>query len=119
MKRLPLASNLRFTPIDASIDGVPGTVERFDPTLKFDANGNLFIAYGVDDHTNTCLWVARSVDGGEHFAHAVLVDSHANHFGIPGVDKWVLTTGLDPSTGNQAVYVAYTHNYRILGFGFP
>jgi hypothetical protein len=29
----------------------------------------------------------------------------------PGLDKWELATGLDPSTNGQAVYLAYTHYY--------
>src|SRR5262245_4852425 len=42
-----------------------GVGERFDPAIKFDANGNLFVAYG---HRNpsplaTTLIVARSTNG--------------------------------------------------------
>jgi hypothetical protein len=99
-------------------DGCGRAISRFDPTIKFDANGNLFVAYGVflaqsstrPAHTN--LVVARSSDGGATFDRFRVVESrnNADDGNLEGVDKWSLATGLDPTTGHQAVYVAYTRN---------
>lgn len=101
------------TVIDNTIDGL-GAGNRFDPSLAFDANGNLYIAYGVGIGSRTSLVVAKSLDGGRNFPQATVVDSRSNPTipgsNPPGVDKWHLATGLDPATGRQAVYVAYTRN---------
>jgi hypothetical protein len=97
------------TIISNTNDGL-GTGTRFDPTLKLDADGHLFIAYGFDNGNNTTLVTARSDDGGSTFSRFRFPDSNGDNHSLPGVDKWFLTTGLDPSTGGQAVYIAYTHN---------
>jgi Ca2+-binding RTX toxin-like protein len=97
------------TIISNTNDGL-GMGTRFDPTLKFDANGHLFIAYGLDNGNNTTLVTARSDDGGSTFFQFRFPDSNGDNHNVPGVDKWFLTTGLDPTTGGQAVYIAYTHN---------
>jgi Ca2+-binding RTX toxin-like protein len=96
------------TTIDENADGL-GFASRFDPTVSFDANGKLFIAYGAvlggfNNPGDTDLVVGRSLDGGATFDHFSVVDSG------PDLDKWFLATGRDPSTGNQAVYVAYDQN---------
>jgi hypothetical protein len=92
-------------------DGL-GTTGRTDPTLKFDANGRLFIAYLFTGANSTTLEAARSDDGGATFIRFLSLHTLPNLNGgaLPGVDKPFLTTGLDPSTGRQAVYVAYTRN---------
>jgi hypothetical protein len=94
----------------AIVDGVDGftSVFRFDPSIAFDADGLLYVAYGVDDMATDTrrLVVGRSSDGGASFDQFSTVDTSA--FGT-NLDKWHLATGLDPSTGNQAVYVAYIY----------
>jgi hypothetical protein len=91
-------------------DGLGTAGSRFDPTLRFDANGNLFIAYGYDDGNRATLVAARSTDGGTTFTQFRNPTAIDDTNGVPGVDKYFLTTGLDPSTGRQAVYIAYTWN---------
>jgi hypothetical protein len=106
------------TQIDDGSTGISdglGPGLRFDPSIAFDDDGNLYVAYGHDDGDRTQLVVARSFDGGTTFAQFSIVDAQANlpkkdGGTLPGLDKWHLATGLDPSTGNQAVYVAYTEN---------
>ncbi len=81
---------------------------RFDPTVKFDANGNLFIAYcAYASGNSTRLVVAKSTNGGASFPNSDfrIIDSQP---GYGGVDKVYLGTGqAGPSTTQQAVYVAY------------
>lgn len=94
------------TRIGDSEDGRTG-LWRFDPSIAFDTDGNLFIAYGVvnDDTNMTELVVARSQDGGETFDPFTQIDS------APGLnlDKWHLATGPSgPNNAGQAVYVAYS-----------
>jgi hypothetical protein len=97
------------TVIDGSLDGL-GSGVRFDPTIKYDAFGRLFIAYGFASDGTTRLMAARSDDNGASFFNSRVLDSNDDNHDVPGVDKWFMATGLDPSTGGQAVYVAYTHN---------
>lgn len=105
--------------INNSDDGLGIIGNRFDPSLQFDANGVLYIAYGYRGQAtaplrNTLLVVARSTDGGLNFGNYVAVDSQADILtasttdtDTPGLDKWYLASGLDPVSGNQAVYLAY------------
>jgi hypothetical protein len=97
-----------FTDINI-LDGL-GQGNRVDPTLKFDADGHLFIAYGFDNGQATTLVTARSDDGGQTFFQFRYPHIAADHttYGYPGLDKPTLTTGLDPTMGRQAVYIAYT-----------
>src|SRR5262249_12790411 len=87
---------------------------RFDPTLQFDALGHLFIAYGFYDGSKATTETARNDDGGTTFSQFRAPDSNTDPVVagkvLPGVDKWFLTTGLDPSSGGQAGYIAYTRN---------
>src|SRR5262249_11696783 len=100
------------TLINENSDGL-GPGQRFDPTLKFDADGHLFIAYGFNDGRATSLVTARSDDGGRSFKNFLVVDCLPNFDSVLGVDKPFLTTGLDPTTGRQAVYIAYTCNFPV------
>jgi RTX calcium-binding nonapeptide repeat (4 copies) len=101
-----------------------GQGTRFDPALKFDANGTLYVAYGIDNSVVgsfngfTRLVVATSTDGGNTFTRFRGVDLQANIPVMPvkgvaqapivGVDKWQIATGLSgPNSTAQAVYVAY------------
>ena len=105
--------------INNADDGLGVVGNRFDPTLQFDANGVLYIAYGYRGQAtaplrNTGLVVARSNDGGLNFANFITADSQPDILtanptdtDTPGLDKWYIATGLDPVSGNQAVYLAY------------
>lgn len=105
--------------INNADDGLGTVGNRFDPSLQFDANGVLYIAYGYRGQAtaplrNTLLIVARSNDGGVNFGNYVTVDQQADILtanptdtDTPGLDKWYVATGLDPVSGNQAVYLAY------------
>lgn len=95
----------------SGIDDGMGFGKRFDPTIRFDADGNLFVGYGFQAGGKTSLIVGHSADGGNTFDRFRVVDTQ-NDGGNPGVDKWMLATGGDPSTGRQAVYVAYTQNAK-------
>ncbi len=94
------------TTIDNTIDGLSATATRFDPSLAYDSNGNLYVGYGVNDGTTTTLIVATSTNDGVSFTHVVTVDSAAV-FGA--VSRFSLATGPDGSgiAGHEAVYVAY------------
>ncbi len=108
------------TRIDGSDDGL-GDGKRFDPSLAFDAQGRLFVAYGHKNSQDTRLIVARSDNGGADFVRFDEVDKQdtlGNELeGLrPGVDKWHLATGpapvpaenpQDPDIVVEAVYVAY------------
>jgi hypothetical protein len=109
-----LISNVASSTSDT--DGFGQVALRFDPAIKFDANGNLFVAYGVIDinRISTSLVVGRSTNGGASFSQFRAVDFN---FGTPdgsttgGLDKWQLATGRSgPGSQTQAVYVAYTQN---------
>jgi|GEM_PF-2063854 len=105
--------------INNADDGLGTVGNRFDPSLQFDANGVLYIAYGYRGQAtaplrNTLLIIARSTDGGLNFGNYVTVDQQADILtanptdtDTPGLDKWYVATGLDPVSGNQAVYLAY------------
>jgi hypothetical protein len=80
-----------------------GNVERFDPGVKFDANGELFVSYGA----GTRIVVARSKDGGSSFSNFY----SCNGTGESGIDKPQIGTGpsnFGPSL--PAVYVTWTRN---------
>jgi hypothetical protein len=82
---------------------------RFDPTIKFDANGNLFVGYGatIAGINRTSVIVAKSTDGGASFANSDfrIIESAPRDI---GVDKFYLAVGpAGPGTANQAVYIAY------------
>jgi hypothetical protein len=83
---------------------------RFDPTVKFDADGNLFVAYGAYTSSATKLVVAKSTDGGASLANGDfrVVDDQV---GYGGVDKFYLGTGpAGPASSGAALYVAYERN---------
>jgi hypothetical protein len=85
-----------------------GAGQRFDPAIKFDATGKLYVAYGVDNGANTRLVVGVSGDGGNTFTRFTQVANRADFQGAPGVDKWQIATGqAGPNTTTQAVYVAF------------
>jgi hypothetical protein len=105
----------RHRTIDNSFDSINNATIRTDPTLNFDANGTLYLAYGVKDPNQTTLFSAhgRFQNGTLSLSGPVFVDRADNTDSKAGLDKWELATGLDPSTGGQAVYLAYTHFFEI------
>jgi cytoskeletal protein CcmA (bactofilin family) len=92
-----------------------GAGKRTDPAIAFDANGNLFISYlhlftASDGTPMTSVIVGLSADGGQSFAQFTTVEARKDLSGLPGVDRDALATGMDPISGRQAVYVAYSEN---------
>ncbi|MDO1449434.1 DUF5011 domain-containing protein [Rhodocytophaga aerolata] len=85
-------------------DGNPATF-RFDPTVAFAGDGNVYVAYGIDNGSNRDLVVARSTNGGASYDQFTIVDTE------PSLDKWIIGTGPDSNTPNQFnVYLAYRIN---------
>jgi hypothetical protein len=85
---------------------------RFDPALAFDADGNVYVAYGVT-HPNgvTTVVVCKSTDGGRTYTQCAHVWDEQQFSDLPGNDKWALATGRDPvAAGRQNVYIAWTWN---------
>lgn len=93
-----------------------GLFSRFDPAVAFDADGNVYVAYGVSVFSGgvdrTSLVVCKSTDGGQTYQPAAFVGTPAPRvLNVPGNDKWVLATGRDPVLpGQQNVYIAWTWN---------
>jgi hypothetical protein len=93
---------------------------RGDPSIAFDAVGNLYIAYGHRSASGTDhLIVARQNAGQATFTQ---FRSATTVSGTGSLDKWHLATGSDGSgSNNQAVYVAYTqttgNDYNIMVAG--
>jgi hypothetical protein len=86
--------------------GSSSSFVRFDPTIKFDELGNLFVGYGAYTAGSTKLLVAKSVDGGASFANDTFKTIDTQN-GYGGVDKWYLGTGPAGPAGGEAVYIAY------------
>ncbi len=93
-----------------------GLFSRFDPAVAFDADGNVYVAYGVTVFVGgterTSVVVCKSTDGGQTYHPAAFVGNPAPRvLNVPGHDKWVLATGRDPAVpGQQNVYIAWTWN---------
>ena len=92
------------TTIDNSVDSLLAGAHRFDPSVAYDATGNLYIAYGVDDGTTNTVLVARSDDIGATFSQVTTIDAQLD--ALFAFDHFNLATGAD-GLGHQAVYVAY------------
>ena len=106
-----------LVPLDSAQDGL-ASVFRFDPTVAFDDNGTLYVAYGAETqdasgNDQVTVVVARSTDGGVTYTQFTQLDTNLNIGNLPGNDKWHLATGPDPTTPSQQnVYIAWTHNVR-------
>jgi hypothetical protein len=89
-----------------------GNVFRFDPALAFDADGNVYVAYGAThDNIVTGVVVCKSKDGGKTYTQCTTVWDARPAANEPGNDKWCLATGRDPVVpGRQNVYIAWTWN---------
>ncbi len=95
--------------INNTNDGFGVAGNRFDPAITFDATGRLYIVYGHRETNQTRLISAISTDGGVSFSQYRTLDLEPDRGTDPGVDKWYVTSGVDPVSGNQAVYAAYVN----------
>lgn len=102
-------------PLGTVQDGFPAGT-RFDPAVAYDALGNVYVAYGVNTGGSTRLLVATSLDGGRTYTRFATLANDVNPPGLPGNDKWGITTGPDQTMpGRQAIYVAWTQNVTEVG----
>jgi hypothetical protein len=90
---------------DGLINDGLGSSFRFDPAIKFDANGDLFVCYGAGNR----VVVGQSHDGGNSMSNFYTVINEG------GIDKFQLTTG--PSNFGPAVPAVYVTLTRNLGDG--
>jgi hypothetical protein len=102
-------------PVGDAQDGLGPDLDRFDPTLVFDANGIAYVGYGVrvlvPDGTDDHLIVTRSRDGGRSFEPGTVVWAAPDVLGIAGNDKFHLAAGparFDPTT--EVIMLAWTWN---------
>ncbi|WP_428937346.1 hypothetical protein [Fontivita pretiosa] len=98
-----------MNPIDGADDSL-GSATRFDPTITFDDDGRVYVGYGVHaaDGRVTVVVASDDLDGGQSFDRFTTVESQLGHPVFPVLDKWFLASGRDPTTGNPAVYIAYS-----------
>jgi hypothetical protein len=109
-----------LVPLGQADDGFIGCCgeTRFDPTLAFDDDGNLYVGYGVwwdtpDTIAYVSVIVCRSNDGGASYWRCDTLASDPwpdcpPLYKAMSHDKWHLATGPDPTSSNQAVYMAWT-----------
>ncbi|HET6349160.1 MAG TPA: HYR domain-containing protein [Candidatus Krumholzibacteria bacterium] len=95
-------------------DGFTSTF-RFDPTVAFDANGNVYVGYGVSDFSGATkresVVVCKSTNGGQSYGTFRTLSTQNSIGTLPGNDKWMLATGRDNVNANQQnVYIAWTQN---------
>lgn len=82
-------------------DGLPAGT-RFDPTVAFAGDGNVYVSYGVIGPSTRDLVVARSTDGGATYDRFTVIATDGS------LDKWIIGTGPDATIANQFnVYLAY------------
>lgn len=117
-------ASFETTVLDDSVDGLNRWAKRFDVATAFDADGNLYVAYGVNEGagSNTSVVVARSQDGGQTFNQVSVVDVQRNigegQYSEPGAEGFRLATGIDPLSGREAVYISYTQNVTESYYGY-
>ena len=104
-----------FVQLGNAEDGLISTF-RFDPSVAFDDNGNVYAGYGVRTPApaggnQRTVVVCRSTDGGQTYPQCTQVSTTADIGTLPGNDKWHLATGPDPGNpAQQNVYIAWTQN---------
>ncbi len=109
-----------FVSLGNAADGLTSTF-RFDPTVVFDDDGNLYVGYGVrtaagGGGNQRTVVVCKSTDGGQSYPTCVSLDTNADIGSLPGNDKWHLAAGPDPATPTQQnVYIAWTKNISEAG----
>ena len=101
--------------IGDATDGLTSTF-RFDPTVAFDEDGNVYVGYGARTAipaggNQRTVVVCRSTDGGASYPQCTNIATTADIGALPGNDKWHLATGPDPADPTrQNVYIAWTQN---------
>jgi hypothetical protein len=101
--------------IGNSTDGLTSDF-RFDPTVAFDDDGNVYVGYGAktarpEGGNQRTVVVCRSTDGGASYPQCTNIATTADIGDLPGNDKWHLATGPDPSIPTQQnVYIPWTQN---------
>jgi hypothetical protein len=96
---------------------------RFDPTVAFDEDGNVYVGYGARTArpapavgNQRTVVVCRSTDGGASYPQCTNIATTADIGTLPGNDKWHLATGPDPADPTQQnVYIAWTQNVTEAG----
>ncbi len=96
-------------------DGLGADVDRFDPTLVFDADGRVYVGYGarvlVPEGTSDHIVVCRSDDGGVTFNPGVFVWIAPDVLGTAGNDKFHLAAGPERfNREQQVIMMAWTWN---------
>ncbi|HJQ82472.1 MAG TPA: sialidase family protein [Candidatus Binatia bacterium] len=119
--------------LGAAADDLLAT-SRFDPTVAFDDDGNVYVGYGanvtVGGNRRVTVVVCKSTDKGVSYAQCRYVNTNANipdpadptdpNDDLPGNDKWMLATGPDPNNAaQQNVYIAWTQNVAEGPVGVP
>jgi beta-lactam-binding protein with PASTA domain len=106
-----------LVPLGDAEDGETSTF-RFDPSIAFDDDGNVYVAYGITittvGGTDTKLMVAKSTNGGVSYTTFTSAGSAPDDpagTSLPGSDKWQLATGPDQDDpAQQNIYLALTAN---------
>lgn len=100
------------TTIDAGVDGLPAAAVRSFPQVKYDAFGNLWLSYLVDDFTGAAgtetsrVMLFASFDQGASFgAGGAIATTAAGDGGLYFEPS--LAVGVDAVTGTQAAFVAW------------
>lgn len=98
-------------------DGLAGWL-RGDPSVAFDDDGNVYLAYGIRRRSpdRVTVVVARSLDGGRSYTRFTQVTTDPDIGAYPGNDKWHLATGPRYGSPDQTnVYLAGTRNVEEAG----
>jgi hypothetical protein len=103
--------------IGDSEDGLSGWL-RGDPSVVFDDEGNVYLAYGVRQHSpnRVTVVVGMSADGGQSYTQFSYVNTNLDIGAYPGNDKWHLATGPRPGNPTERnVYLAWTQAVDEMG----
>jgi hypothetical protein len=84
---------------------------RFDPALAFDANGNVYVGYGIAHGTLpnrfTDVIVCKSTDGGRTYTQSASAWSARTVQDLLGNDKFCLATGRDPVVADRETCMSH------------
>jgi hypothetical protein len=99
-------------------DHKPASAIRFDPAIAFDANGNVYVAYGVAESARTTVVVCvstpdkASISGKSYACKDVFTAPNhltAGNKVVIANDKWYIATGpRHDDLSKQVVYVAWS-----------
>ena len=99
------------TTIDRAVDGFPAVAVRSYPQVEYDAFGNLWMSYLVDDFTGGAgtevshIVLLVSFDQGASFTGGSISSTAAGDGGLYFEPR--LAVGPDPAGGGQGAYVAW------------